>query len=327
MTVGMALWPNQDLLALAELATVTEDAGFDELWWPDHYDARECSAVLTMCVAHTTSIRLGTAVTSPLLRHPAILSSLFSTLSEASNGRMMAGLGPGGFDVKTDLHLAPDSPLTVTREAVSIMRTLMAGQTAQVGGRYFSVEAAELAFEAPPVPLYLAGRGARMIELAGEVADGVITHGLASPYLEMAFDRVARGAARSGQGGTECDLVLMYEVAIDSDPARGRDSLRPRCVPMVGGEYPEELIPLYGLDPGSVQRVRQAVRAHDPRAPELIDDEMVDAFAVAGPPERIADSVVRLSEMGIRSVILSPGRRVGADTIRELGKALAGVLA
>lgn len=94
MRLGLALWPDRDVRELAELAVAAENAGFDDLWWPDHYDAREVSAVLTLCAARTTRIRLGTAVTSPLLRHLGILGSLFASLGEASDGRAVAGLGP-----------------------------------------------------------------------------------------------------------------------------------------------------------------------------------------------------------------------------------------
>lgn len=138
MRLGLALWPDRDVRELAELAVAAENAGFDDLWWPDHYDAREVSAVLTLCAARTTRIRLGTAVTSPLLRHPGILGSLFASLGEASDGRAVAGLGPGGFEVKTNLKVTTPSPIAATREAVVILRALLAGERVTIeGGRVF----------------------------------------------------------------------------------------------------------------------------------------------------------------------------------------------
>jgi 5,10-methylenetetrahydromethanopterin reductase len=325
--IGLALWPDRDLRALAELCRTAERAGFDELWWPDHYDARECSAVLAACVLNSDRMTLGTAVTSPLLRHPAMLASMFATLSEASGGRIVAGLGPGGFEVATELRVTAPRPLGVMRESVAALRALTSGEMfSSEKGRVFPVANAKLAFQAPSVPIYLAGRGPRMIELAGEIADGVITHGLAAPYLQMVVDRVRRGATRARRDSRACVLSLMLEVAVHHDEDRARDALRPRCLYMVGGEYAKELVPLYGLEPHAVAPVRDAVRARDPNAPKLIDDRMVDAFAIAGPPDRIAEKLAEVGEAGVQSVILSPGRGVDHSTVTALGEATREVL-
>jgi 5,10-methylenetetrahydromethanopterin reductase len=325
--LGLALWPDRDVRALAHLCRTAEEAGFDEVWWPDHYDARECSAVLAACVLSTDRMTLGTAVTSPLLRHPAVLASMFATLSEVSGERIVAGLGPGGFEVATELRVTTPSPLGAMRESVAVLRALTSGRTiSSDGARFWPVAGARLAFEGGSVPVYLAGRGPRMIELAGEIADGVITHGLAAPYLQMVGERVRRGAQRAGRVARDCIVSLMFEVAVDRDVARARDALRPRCLYMVGGEYAEELVPLYGLDPAAVAPVRDAVRRRDPNATTLIDDAMVDAFSVAGPPDRIVERLGELSEAGVESVILSPGAGVDHSTITALGRATRGAL-
>ncbi|MGQ0668790.1 MAG: LLM class flavin-dependent oxidoreductase [Actinomycetota bacterium] len=324
MRLGLALWPDRDVRELAEMAVAAENAGFDDLWWPDHYDAREVSAVLTLCAARTTRIRLGTAVTSPLLRHPGILGSLFASLSEASDGRAVAGLGPGGFEVKTNLKVTTPSPIAATREAVVILRALLAGERVTIeGGRVFPVESAGLTFAPPsPVPIYLAGRGPNMLALAGEIADGLITHGLAVPYIQMVAKQVDQGVRLAGRSVDDCDVALMLEVALSDDVGLGRDALRPRCLYMVGGEYAEELIPLYGLDPEAVKPIRAAVRAGDRHAVQMIDDEMVDAFAIAGPPERVVQQLTALSQQWIRTFILSPGKGVDAESLAELGRAV-----
>lgn len=324
MRFGLALWPDRSLRELAQLASEAETAGFDDLWWPDHYDAREIASVLASCATATDRIRLGAAVTSPLLRHPVMLASLFATLGELSGGRALAGLGPGGFEVATHLNLRPKSPLTVTREAVEIIRGLTAGETVTMKpDSRFPIRGARLSFSTPTsIPIYLAGRGPKMVALAGEIADGVITHGLAPAYLAMVGEQVAAGLERTGRARGACEVVLMLEVSVDDDLERGRASLRRRCLYMVGGEYSEELIPLYGLDPARVIPIREAVRAGDPAAADAIDHEMTDAFALAGAPSLVAERLVSFEEFGVNSVILSPGKGVRADTIRTLGQAI-----
>ena len=86
---------------------------------------------------------------------------------------------------------------------------------------------------------------------------------------------------------------------------------------MVGGEFDPSMIPLYGLDPTAVMKVRQAVRANDPRAHEFITDDMVDAFSICGSVHRAGDRIDALRAAGVSEVILSfgPGHHRRRDRI------------
>ncbi|HEY7066355.1 MAG TPA: LLM class flavin-dependent oxidoreductase [Chloroflexota bacterium] len=323
MRLGLSLWPDRDPRALADLAVAAEDAGFDDLWLPDHYNLRDCGVVLTLCATRTRRIRLGTAVVAVLLRHPAILASFFATLDEISDGRALAGLGPGGFEVKSELAVGTPSPLSATREAVRIVRDLCAGERVALPEvRAFPVTNAGLAFRRPAIPVWLAGRGVRMLELAGEVADGVITHGMARGYLDLVNEQVTAGAARGGRQRADCQVALMFDMHLDEDLQRARDTLRPGCLVMAGGEYAEALIPRYGLDPAKVAPLRAALRAGDPGAVRLLDDDMVDAFAVGGPRGFVVERLQAIREAGVDALIVGPGKSADAATIARLGQVL-----
>lgn len=328
MKVGLAFYCDRPARDLAELAAATEQAGFAELWWADHYNTRELATVLALSAIHTSHIRIGSAVTSVMLRHPAVLASLFATLAELSGGRVVAGLGPGGWEVASELNVTAASPLGATREATTMLRQLLAGTAAGFpDGRFFPVQRAALKFGPPaPVPIYLAGRGPRMLELAGELADGVITHGLAASYLDLVRTRRQAGAVRGGRPPEACEVAMWIEVAIGTR-SEAIAALRPRSVLMVGGGYDEGLIPSYGLEPERVLRVRHAVRAGDPaRAIELITDDMVDAFNLGGPPGWIAEQLQRLEELGVDSVLMSPGEGASPSVIEVLGHAVKEVM-
>jgi 5,10-methylenetetrahydromethanopterin reductase len=240
-------------------------------------------------------------------------------LAELTGGRAVAGLGPGGFEVKTELRVASRSALAATREAVDIIRHLLNGERLTLDdGRCFPVAGVGLGFRpSHRVPIYLAARGPRMLALAGEVADGAITHGLSAPYLDLVANRVREGAQRSGRDPSECTVLVMVEVAI-GPREEALDALRPRCLFMIGGSYDESLIPLYGLDPEPVGRLRVAVREREPTAVDLIDRGMVEAFALGGQPEDIAEGLSRLAAKGVDGVILSAWRGIDADSIAEL---------
>ncbi|WP_329246773.1 LLM class flavin-dependent oxidoreductase [Actinoallomurus sp. NBC_01490] len=284
----------------AELAHRAEDLGFDGVWVADHYFHRDATGALALMATATSRITMGTAVVSPLLRHPALLASSAASLAEISDGRFILGLGAGGYEFASELGIRSRRPLGLTAEAVEIVRGVFAGR-ADVEGETFSAHGAALRFEPRATPVYLAARGPKMLGLAGRVADGVITHGLSSRHVSYVIDRM--GVAEADRRPA---VVLMLDVQIDEDQARARDALRPRCMTMAGGSYADELIDVYGLDAGAVARLRAALRSGDRAAAQgLVTDEMVDAFCIAGSSGHLGDRLEELAASGVDEVILS----------------------
>ncbi len=358
MRLGITLWADRDVAGLARLAACAERTGFDDVWWPDHYMHRDVGATLTACALSTDRVRLGTAVTSPLLRHPGALASLFASLAEIAPGRIVAGIGPGGWELPTQLGIHEPRPLTVTRETALLLADLLKGLPAtapttpaaisrgdsgglsthnrpEISGTAattprFPLTGARLDFTPPqPIPLYLAARGPRMMSLAGELADGLITHSLSLPFIEHVVERVELGAQRAQAASrqpTDCSIAVWLEIFLHDDLAHARDVLRPRCRYMVGGEFDPSMIPLYGLDPAAVMKVREAVRNTDPRAHELITDDMVDAFSICGSVHRAGDRIDALRAAGVGEVILSFGPGITDDEIASVGEAMLSFL-
>ena len=399
--LGTTLWADRNVADLARLAACAERTGFDDVWWPDHYMHRDVGATLTACALATERIRLGTAVTSPLLRHPGALASLFASLAEIAPGRIVAGIGPGGWELPTHLGIHEPRPLTVTREAALLLADLLKGRPATAAAAVhasadtalstdtaaavhasadtaaavhasadtaaavhasadmvadraaataadpaarFPLSGAQLDFVPPqPIPLYFAARGPRMMSLAGELADGLITHSLSLPFIEHVVERVRLGAERAAQNTNanananatdtattpaadrqpgDCSIAVWLEIFLHDDLTHARNVLRPRCKYMVGGEFDPSMIPLYGLDPAQVTQVREAVRNNDPRAHELITDEMVDAFSICGSVHRAADRIDALRDAGVSEVILSFGPGITEDEVASVGETM-----
>jgi 5,10-methylenetetrahydromethanopterin reductase len=298
MRVGVTVRLDRPVTEAAELAARAESLGFGAVWLADHYFHRDAVAALALMATRTTTVALGTAVVSPYLRHPALLASTAATIAEISGGRFILGVGAGGYEFATQLGLPIPRPLGATAETVSIVRQLQAG-TADVAGQAFSAVDARLRYQPVASPVYLAARGPKMLQLAGSVGDGVITHGLSSRHLRYVRDHLASDRP---------ELCLMLDVQLDDDRAAAVDALRPRCVTMAGGAYADDLIEVYGLDRDEVGALRRAVRAGDGAgARRLVTDAMVDAFAVAGPDAFVADRLAQLESDGADEVIVSLG--------------------
>lgn len=322
MDIGLTVWLDRPPRETADLAVAAEAAGFSDIWLPDHYFLRDAYVAQALMAERTSQIRLGTAVVSPQLRHPALLASSTATINELSGGRAVIGIGPGGFEFPRHLHLAPDKPVAMLRDAVAVVRALFAGE-ASYQGAAFSIDGGALGWTAGEIPVYVAARGPRMLELGGELADGLITHGLAGSYLDFATARIAAGAARAGRAASSCELCLMFDVELGDDEQAALDRLRPRCVVMAGGAYAEELIPVYGLRREDVLPLREAVRAGDlAAAARLVTDEMVEAFAVAGSNAKLADRLRQLHDKGVGRAILNVGAGASLeDALRRIERA------
>ncbi len=326
MKYGLTIWLDQPLDAVTGLAVTAEAAGFSDVWLPDHYFLRDVYAAQALIAVRTTRLRLATGIAAIQLRHPALIASSAATIAECSGGRAVIGIGPGGHEFASQFGMRPRSPLTMLREAVAIIRQLSAGP-ASFRGEYFSADGSDLCWRIDPPPIYLSARGPRMLELAGEIADGVIIHGVHRDFLDYARARVAHGAERAGRDPRECRIALMLDVEIHPEEASAIDRLRPRCTLMAGGSYADELIPIYGYDPDSVVALRSALNDPGVREASYVTDDMVRAFAIGGPLETVAARLGELDGLGVDLAILKLDQSDTAATgalIETLGPAIKG---
>lgn len=309
MKIGVTVKLDQPITAAAQHAKQAEDLGYTSVWLADHYFHRDAATALALMMTSTTDVTLGTAVMSPYLRHPTLLASMAETLREIGPDRFILGIGTGGYEFPSEMAIPLKRPLGVIRDTVAICRGLAEG-TAHVQGDAFSAEGSKLRWEPHGGEVYLAARGPKMLELAGSVADGIITHGIAGSHLDFVAEKVKIGADKRS-GGRRAKVSLMLDVEINDELEAAQAQLRPRCLTMAAGSYANELIEVYGLDPDEVARARAALRTGDREAAaELVTDSMAQAFGIAGSAGFVADEIRRITDRGADEVIISVG---GAD--------------
>ena len=320
MIYGASVWLDRPARDTAAIAAAAERAGFDILWVPDHYFLRDSFVALTLAAEATSQIQLGTSVVSPLLRHPALLASSFATVHEVSDGRAIVGIGTGGAEFPRQLGLPIERPLSLVRETVEIIRALSEGR-ADLSGNHFENSGGELGWRPGPMPAYLAARGPRMLELSGQIADGVITHGLAASHVNFVRERVAEGEEKAGRPGA-CGITLMFDYEYDEVREEALDRMRPRGTYMVAGSYSASLIPVYGLEPEEVNPIREVVARGDlEQAAAMITPAMVEAFSVGGPEDVLLGRLEELDALGVSGVILSLGGDTVEDSVTRIERA------
>jgi 5,10-methylenetetrahydromethanopterin reductase len=315
LRTGLLLLPTYDAARLATLAELAEGTGYDDLWLADERFFREVYASLTLCALRTRRIRLGPCVTDPYSRHPALTAMAIATLDEIANRRAVLGIGAGvsGF---RELGVDASRSAVAIREAIELIRRLLAGDTVTVKGREVSFADGRLDF-APirrDLPIYVASQRAGGCRVAGRLADGAIMQGAVADPLVRFFRETVHGAAReAGRDPGRVALVARLNVCVADDRAAARDVMRPGLVRSLSAQRPDFFTFVtagLSLPAGLRNKVMALPYTHDPEplravAPE-VPDAFVDAVTLTGPPDAIAPEVIRLARSGVTEVMVYP---------------------
>jgi 5,10-methylenetetrahydromethanopterin reductase len=305
---------------LVELGQLAERLGYRHLLYTDVRLFRECYLGLAAIAAGTCSILLGPGVTDPYSRHPAVTASTIATLDEMSGGRAVLAFGRGGTGFR-ELGITPTLPLAALREAVDLVRRLLAGETVTCAGKVISLTGGRLQFTPvrSRIPIYFATHGPQVTRLAGEVADGVlIANTLVPATVDHYLERFREGAARSGRATAGLDVHLRIEICIDDDEAAARGVMKRRVAARLLAGYPHwEFLDLLGLR--MPETFRSIAAAKDMRrldeAVAALPDQAMDETALAGRPAAVAARLAAALRPGITGITIRPhavpGRSAG----------------
>jgi 5,10-methylenetetrahydromethanopterin reductase len=328
---GLALPLGAALGELLDVAADAERLGYRWLWVNDDRLDRDPFTVLAAIAERTERIRLGPGVTNPYSRHPALLATAIATLDELSGGRAVLGLGAGGTNHRP-LGIERTAPAATLRDAIELIRTLLAGGAATVDGRVVRARDARLDFPArADLPIYVGSRGPRVLELAGELADGAIVGNVATREgWGYATARVEAGAERAGRDASEVRLVAWLYTCVDDDEERALDAIRPMAATSIVTSRP--VLAELGIEmPTRFRRAMEAcdwslARADVERAGRLLPPELVRRFGLAGPPETcrralraLLDSFPQIAQVSIVAVA-PPGGTAGETAQRFINE-------
>jgi F420-dependent oxidoreductase-like protein len=210
-----------------DLARAADRLGYDSLW-VTHGLGRDSFVVLTAYAAATTRVGLGNGVVPIYPRHPVTMAQAALTLNEVSGGRFRLGVGVShkpAMEAMLGLSLA--EPLTVMREYVAVLRGAM-GAGSEFEGRHYRVRWAMAVPTRPPAPpVLLAALSEKMLELAGEIADGAILWLCPPAYVrDVAVPALERGRRRAGKPLAGFEIVAAVPLAVTDDRAAALAAFR-----------------------------------------------------------------------------------------------------
>jgi len=298
-----------------------EQAGFDGVGIHDHPSSgRDAYLALALACRATQRLRLFPATSSPLVRHPLVLASLAHSLDEIAPGRICLTVAPGFISTRSIGQ--PSAPVAVMREAIRDMRKLLAGESVEFGPSSTRLRNRS----ARPTPVYLLAAGPRMIELAGEVADGAfLMVGLDPAAIRSARRHLEQGAARAGRSLQNFPVVFVVTLGLGSADVAARwvRSFFATGQPFLA--YPSASNLRWLKEAGF-----ELEPTHDPAAiPEDRARQIADAFGLFGPAERCAERLLQArEEAGVEHVFLFPAHNLegGYDMPETVVEAFEGVI-
>ena len=326
--LGLLCLPRAVASAVAD-ARLAEDVGFSMVGVADSQSVfRELYATMALCAQATKRVLIGPSVTNPITRHPAVAASGIATIDEIAPGRAFFGIGSGDSAI---LNLA-ERPATLAdmRAYVEAVRRLQAKGEAEWRGR-----TARLTWASRAVPIYLSAEGPRTLELAGEIADGVIVNvGLTPALVRDAVARVHAGARRAGRDPSGIDLWTMVRANVTDDVATGIEEIRMELASnahhvfrftLEGKHVPGDLADAIrrvqkGYQPAAHEALGPSPNARLLEAEPALRAYLAERFAAVGPPDVCAAVLRGVVDAGIDGLLVTGFVEHRTQLIRALGE-------
>jgi 5,10-methylenetetrahydromethanopterin reductase len=298
-----------------EHARYAEARGFEAVWQAESRLVREATVPMAAFASVTERIKVGSGVADCWSRNPARLAATFATLDDLAPGRILLGLGAWWDPLARKVGIDRSHPLTVMREVVGAVRALLHNETVTVDGTYVHLDGVELDYvyqerRAKDVPIYIGATGMQMMELTGEIADGVVLNYLVSPdYNARAMEHLAAGAARAGRSVDEIDRPQLVVCSVHEDRATALDMAR-LMVTQYLGQQPHIMkasgVPQSLLDAVGEVLTWPATHEQVVAASTLVPDEIVGMLTASGTPDEARARVGDYVRAGCTCPILYP---------------------
>ncbi|NOX62984.1 MAG: LLM class flavin-dependent oxidoreductase [Chloroflexi bacterium] len=304
-----------------EMVKYAEEKGFSEIWQADTRLARDCVVMMSAFLSNTKRIRLGSGVLPIWTRNPAVIAATWSTMWELGGkvngrGRVMLGLGAWWEPIASRVGVERKRPLRAMRENVEAIRALFTMEEVSYHGDFVHLEKVKLdvAFgDASPrdIPIYIGATGPKMLQLAGEICDGVVLNYVVSvDYIRRAVDLVRQGAEKAGKTLDDVDRPELLVCCLSDDDPKAAMMEGKALVAYYLGTEPH-IMKASNVDEDLIKRVQEfvgwpATEADYRRAAEIIPDDVVRNLMAVGTTRECQDKVAEYIDAGVTCPILYP---------------------
>lgn len=320
MKFGIEFVPNEPVFKIASYVKAAEDNGFTHAWITDHSNNRELYSTLSVLAVCTNRIFIGAGVTNPYTRHVTATASGIASVNEISGGRALLGIGPGDKATFDALGIARDKPMERIRETTIALRGLLSGESVSYDGNQIKLENARLPFARDMnIPIYIGAQGPKMLEMAGEIGNGVLINASHPSDFEFAVRQIRSGAEKAGRTD-DIDIGAYTCFSIDKNPEKARAAAVPVVAFVVAGAG-SALLEKHGISAAETDAVSDCLRRGDfAGLKDVVTDRMIDRFSISGDGDACLERVRELAQSGVTQIVA--GSPIGPDkekSIRQIG--------
>ncbi len=318
--IDLRVPPCTPVSEVSQFVSRCEAAGFDGVGILDSQMLeRDVFVSMALAAQATSRIRICSAVLNPVTRHVSVMASAIKTVSEIAPGRAEFWIGRGFSSVQT--IGIPPATVREMRQCVVTLKSLLSGEDVTFNGDTGNGATSRMRHGDAQLPrIFIAAHGPRTIEVAGEVADGVLLQvGLHPQAVELARQHLEAGARRAGRNPADLEMILCATTIIRDDQQEAREMARPLCVQRLVEKSHAPYLQAAGIDAGGLAIPPELSELYPdiPHAEDwekarrlcsfLPDDilaQMCDAIGLVGTPEYCAQLLQKAEANGIKHLYL-----------------------
>jgi 5,10-methylenetetrahydromethanopterin reductase len=296
-------------------AQYAEQRGFEAVWQAESRLVRDAIVPMAAFAAVTERIKVGSGVINNWTRNIGLLAATYLTLDDLAPDRIICGIGAWWDPLAQNVGINRRKPLLAMRETVEVMRRLLALENVTFDGEFHHVNGIELDVvhgrrEPRNVPIYIGATGPKMMQLVGEIGDGVVLNYCVPPeYNDMAMEQLEKGAEKVGRTLDEIDRPQLVVCSVDHDRERALDGARGLLTQYLAQQ--PHIAQASGVKPQVVEKIQSilgwpATKEQIDKAKVYVPDELVLRITATGTPEEARAQVQEYIDRGATCPILYP---------------------
>jgi 5,10-methylenetetrahydromethanopterin reductase len=313
--VALYLQDAHELREGMKIVQYAEKHGFEAVWQAESRLVRDAIVPMAAFAAVTERIKIGSGVINNWTRNIGLLASTFLTLDDLAPDRIICGIGAWWDPLAANVGIERRKPLLAMRETIEVMRRLLRMENVTYDGEFHKVKGIELDVvhgrrEPRNIPMMIGATGGKMMELTGEIADGVVLNYCVPPeYNDDAIKQLQTGAARVGRTLDDIDRPQLIVCSVDMDKAKALDGARWLLTQYIAQQphitkasnTPTETVAqiqsILGW-PATKEQIKEAMK--------LVPDDLVQRITASGTPEEVKAKVREYVKRGCTCPILYP---------------------
>jgi 5,10-methylenetetrahydromethanopterin reductase len=313
--VAMYLQDKHEIREGMAYAQYAEQRGFEAVWQAESRLVRDAIVPMAAFAAVTSRVKIGSGVINNWTRNIGLLAATFLTLDDLAPDRIICGLGAWWDPLAKQVGVERRKPLKAMRETIEVMKRLLNMERVTYHGEFHHVDGIELDVvhgrrEPRNVPIYIGATHMGMMELAGEIADGVVLNYCVPPaYNQEALRHIETGARKAGRTLDDIDRPQLIVCSVSPDHKAAVQAAKELLTQYLAQQ--PHIAEASGTDPETIQKIQgilgwPATREQIHEAMHYVPDELIERITASGTPDEVRAKVEEYSRNGCTCPILYP---------------------